>query len=243
VSRLALAPTRPADVAARVCTGLVWSAVVASALFWGSRLLATPSAAAADTSAASALQPVNDDFRRLLGAAEDTSPAAPEPAPAASRFVLNGVVASTEDHESGVALIAIDGQRPRAFRTGDAIDAGYRLDKVSHRSAVLVADDGMAPVVLEMATPEARLAMAQPQPQLQAPQTLAPLPAAPGPTAMVRPDATGPAAVPMVSSVTDPGTAPVPAVDLVQEASARPPGSTANTSSPGRRKRLRGLAR
>jgi general secretion pathway protein C len=205
--------------------------VAASAFFWGSRLLATPSAAPASSAAPSALLPVHDDFTRLLGEPDVTTPAAPEPSPAASRFVLNGVVASTEEADSGIALIAVDGQKPRAFRTGESVGAGFRLDKVSHRSAVVLADDGTPPVVLELAPPDVVLARSQQQQQ--------PLPGATAPAGPNQPIQAG---VPTASSGPDPDPPLEPAVDLVQEASARPSGSAPNTASPGRRKRLRGLA-
>jgi general secretion pathway protein C len=52
-----------------------------------------------------------------------------------SSYQLIGVVASASGH--GSALIAVDGQSPKAYRVGEKIHDGLELESVSERSAKL----------------------------------------------------------------------------------------------------------
>jgi general secretion pathway protein C len=235
VSQSAVALAWHANLATRLCAGLVWALVTASLVFWSYRLILAPAAAPASTAASSALPPAQDMYARLLGESGAAERTAAEPPAAASRFQLSGIIAPTDDDhdhdedDEGIALIAVDGRRARAFRVGEIVDAGLRLGKVSQRSAVLLADDGTAPIVLEVKSPAA--VFARVPPPLPGAVDFATVPAAPGSPA-----------VQTASSGAEPGPALAPAVDLVQEVPARPPGSTPGTLSPGRRQRLRGLS-
>lgn len=78
---------------------------------------------------------------RALGAqAPQAAPVAPHATP--SRFVLTGVVAPAGGgHSSGVALIAIDGQRPGTYRVGAVLDGRWTVKTVERRSVVLRSTD------------------------------------------------------------------------------------------------------
>jgi general secretion pathway protein C len=80
---------------------------------------------------------------RALGAQRVSAPAAAV-ASAPSRYVLTGVVApaatgrsSQGGERSGVALIAIEGQRPSPYRVGAVLDGRWRVHSVERRSVVL----------------------------------------------------------------------------------------------------------
>lgn len=77
---------------------------------------------------------------------------AQEPVPqasAASRFVLQGVVAGAP--RGAAALIAVDGKPARPFRVGTEIEEGFILQSVTGRQAILsVTPGGTAIVTLEM---------------------------------------------------------------------------------------------
>jgi general secretion pathway protein C len=86
---------------------------------------------------------------RALGAPQNAVVAAATAA-APSRYVLTGVVApaatgfSTEGGTgSGVALIAIDGQRPSPYRVGAVLDGRWRVQSVERRSVVLQPAQGL----------------------------------------------------------------------------------------------------
>lgn len=102
-------------------------------MFWGLRLT-SPSDAIAPPAVASAPPAAVDPaaVAQLLGAvsAKATVIAAPE---AASRFVLLGIVADSD--QQGAALIAVDGKPPRPFRVGAKVADGYVLQSVSTRAA------------------------------------------------------------------------------------------------------------
>jgi general secretion pathway protein C len=57
---------------------------------------------------------------------------------ATSRFRLTGVVAAGTGR--GAALIAVDGQPPKAYKVGSLVADGRTLQSVGRRSAVLAAD-------------------------------------------------------------------------------------------------------
>ena len=138
---------------ARISAFLVWAVVSATLLFWGLRLVvqAPPSplhAVAVDDSAA-----VRGDLTRLLGAAPVPLATAVAAVPEANaRFKLLGIMApkSPAAVPQGVALIAIDGKPPRAFRVGTYLDDQLVLQSVSLRTAALGPVGGPAAVVLEM---------------------------------------------------------------------------------------------
>ena len=55
------------------------------------------------------------------------------------RFRLLGVIATGEG--SGSALISVDGQAPKPYLTGDALDGGWSLKTLSEQGAILGAAD------------------------------------------------------------------------------------------------------
>ena len=138
---------------ARLCAFVVWALVGATAVFWGLRLLvhapATPAAAVAVGDAAA----VRVDLTRLLGAAPVAVAAPAAAAEASSRFRLLGIMAakpSTAGRAHGVALIAVDGKLPKAYRVGSPLDGELVLQSVSLRSAAIGPARGGPTVTLEL---------------------------------------------------------------------------------------------
>lgn len=147
------------DSSARWVAALVWAVVAAAAVAWGLPVLTRPTPVPAQ-----ALQPdlavaAAADVSRVLGV--DPPKAAPvdlaEEAPQAdSRFTLLGVVAARPaGGPGGVALIAVDGGKPKAFRVGSAVDADTVLQSVHARGAALGPRNGPARVALELPPPAA----------------------------------------------------------------------------------------
>ena len=169
-------------------TLLVWTAVAASALYWGLKLFVTAPAVPARTAVAVASPVLHADLKRLLG----VDPPPPvvavqaEPAPDA-RFQLLGVLSpkSGQAAREGVALIAVDGKPAKAYRVGAVVDGQTVLKSVASRGAMLGPQDGPAVVALNIAPPPAPatgvLPDASPRPALaaQAPPINYPAPAAP----------------------------------------------------------------
>jgi general secretion pathway protein C len=91
-----------------------------------------------------ALQPVDTHaVARALGAQRAAAPATTA-VQASSRYSLAGVVApaatgrsSPVAEGSGVALIAVDGQRPSPYRVGAVLDGRWKVHSVERRSVVL----------------------------------------------------------------------------------------------------------
>jgi general secretion pathway protein C len=106
----------------------------ASIVFWGLRLTAPADALAPPAVAAAPVAVDPAAVGRLLGATNTPAAAAAMP-DAASRFVLQGVVADTDGR--GAALIAVDGKPARPFRVGAKIGDSYVLQSVDPRAATL----------------------------------------------------------------------------------------------------------
>jgi len=134
---------------ARFLSFLVWVLVAASAMFWALRLFVKAPAAPANTLAVVDSQPSRVDLSRLLGVTPVESVSAPVSA-ISSRFQLTGVMSPKQPGGPGIALIAVDGKLPRAFRLGAAIDGDLVLQKVSLRTASIGPTDGPPAVVLEL---------------------------------------------------------------------------------------------
>nr|WP_325341104.1 type II secretion system protein N [Xylophilus sp.] len=124
-------------------TFVLWAAAAAGAAYWGLRLSAPrdevdvpvrlPAAAAPDAAA----------LARVLGAVPQAA------APAASRYVLLGVLAGRSSG-SGAALIAVDGQPARPYRVGATVAEGVVVQSLGHRQAQLGPAGGAATVQLEL---------------------------------------------------------------------------------------------
>lgn len=157
---------------------LVWALVAASGVAWGLKLFAQPLSAPAQTVVAAPAMAAGGDLTRLFGA-EPPPPvaaAAPPPPPESSRFQLIGVVAapSAAARSQGVALIAVDGKLPRAFKVGAVIDGEHVLKSVQSRAVAIGPRNGVATVSLEL-------------PPLPPPATGVPTPAAGVPVPGVQP--------------------------------------------------------
>lgn len=130
----------------RGMTFVLWALLAGSAAFWALRLNRPPSVVAAPVPVPPAVvDPVA--VGRLLGYVPQaaSAPAVANQPNLAGRFVLTGVVAGSS--RGGAALIAVDGQPPRPFRVGRAIEEGVVLQSVQGRSAVLAAAPDGAPLL------------------------------------------------------------------------------------------------
>ncbi|MEJ8820627.1 type II secretion system protein N [Variovorax humicola] len=148
-----------------IATLLVWALAAASVVFWGLRLTAPADATAppAVTNAPVAVDPAA--VGRFLGAVDAPSAAAAAP-DAASRFVLQGVIADTDGQ--GAALIAVDGKPARPFRVGASIGDSYVLQSVGTRAATL-GSGARGPVAFTLKLPERPMAIPGPPGPVRAP--------------------------------------------------------------------------
>jgi general secretion pathway protein C len=138
-----------------VVTLLLWGLAAACVVFWGLRL-AAPAESTAPPAVASA--PVTVDpasVGRLLGAVNTPAAAAAMP-DAASRFVLQGVIADTDGQ--GAALVAVDGKPARPFRVGASIGDSYVLQSVGARAASL-GTSARGPVAFTLKLPDRPMAI------------------------------------------------------------------------------------
>ena len=147
---------------------LVWALVAGACVFWGARLLAQPAVLTAPVVAMDGGTLANVDVSRLLGAAPQAEAVPVEAAPQiSSRFRLTGVVAPQRASEQGLALISVDGNPPRVYRVGAAIDGDLMLREVSLRTATvassLSSNDPSTSFVLELPSLAAAATGALPQ--------------------------------------------------------------------------------
>lgn len=136
-----------------VAAGLLWLVAGLSAGYWV--LLAWGRAPVTPVTATATALPAPDPalVARVLGALPEVASTgvAQAPVAAATRYTLLGVVAVSADQ--GAALIAVDGQPPRPYPVGAALEGGLVLQAVSRRAARL----GPAltgPATVELALPE-----------------------------------------------------------------------------------------
>ena len=135
---------------------MVWALVAGSALFWGLKLTSRPLPVPPQTQVAAPGVALQGDLTRLLGAEAPAPVAEAAPAPATdARFALIGVVnpKAARAAREGLALIAVDGKPPRAYRVGAVIEGTHVLKAVSARGATLDLKDGGAQVALSIAPP------------------------------------------------------------------------------------------
>lgn len=142
---------------ARLSAFVVWALVAAAAVAWGLKLAAKPLVAPAQTLLAAPAPAAGGDWSRLFGAAppppaEPAAAAAPLPPPESSRFQLIGVVAprSSSATTQGVALIAVDGKAPRAYRVGAVIEGEQVLRSVQQRAVSIGPRRGEPTLTLEL---------------------------------------------------------------------------------------------
>lgn len=132
----------------------VWAAVAASLVYWGFTVAGprTPLPDGARLPAPDAMG--GGGWTQVLGVpdvSDDDEPAMADD----SRFQLLGVVAPQGAAQSsqGVALIAVDGQPPRAVRTGAVVDGDTVLLAVERRAVQLGPRGGPAAVALNLPDP------------------------------------------------------------------------------------------
>lgn len=149
--RLAQLPSSAPGMWPALAAGVLWLAAGLSAGYWAllawGRSPVTPVAAVA-------MAPVGSDaaaVARALGAAAPVAAAeAPAPVAAAARYRLLGVV--DQAGRSGAALIAIDGQPPRPYTVGAALEGGLVLQSVDRLGAKLGASSA-GPATVELSLP------------------------------------------------------------------------------------------
>lgn len=149
-------------MASRLLSFFVWALLIASALFWGLKLFVQ--APGLPEQVQLPTRPVLQvgDLARLLGASAATEDEG-EPAPAGSeRFALLGVVAPRGAAQSsqGVALIAVDGQPAKAFKTGTVVVDDLLLLAVEKRLIRLGPKGGPSSMELSLPEPEQMAAAA-----------------------------------------------------------------------------------
>jgi general secretion pathway protein C len=135
----------------------VWAATAASAVVWGLRLFVPSTPVPAHASVAQPSAAVGD-LTRLFGAEPVAAVEDEEPEPVAdARFQLIGVVAprAAGAADEGLALISVDGNRPRAYRVGATVDGEQVLQSVQQRGATLGPRGGAALVALSIPPPAA----------------------------------------------------------------------------------------
>ena len=117
-------------MSSRLSALVIWAAVAASLAYWGLRWLAQPIAVPANALSVSMDSGSKGDFRRLLSGPAAASPQAIDAgaqSALAGRIQLQGAFASGDASGfSGVALLSVDGQPPRAVRVGQAL--GFNLE-------------------------------------------------------------------------------------------------------------------
>lgn len=140
-------------MAARWTAWIVWAAVAASLVFWGTRLLVRPSLLPAQTQTVANDSAVQADLLRLFAVnAPPPGAAAPvvQDRSLAERFRLLGVAAGAQQSQRGWALIAVDGQAARAYRRGEAIEGEWILQTVTQNQVGIGPRGGQALLQLDL---------------------------------------------------------------------------------------------
>lgn len=193
---------------------VVWAAVAATVVYWGLRLSAGGRPVPPQTMVVSSSANARGDLTRLFGV--EVQPVVAAPPPMAARFQLVGVAAPRAEADGareGVALIAVDGKPPRAYRVGALIDGDNVLQSVRQRGAAIGPRDGATLVSLDLPPP--------------APAATGMLPSAGTPAVMAptMPPARSPLPVPMAP----PGQGPA----VASRASPVAPGNAPSALPPG----------
>jgi len=141
-------------MASRLLTLGVWAVVLASLVFWGLKIFAPRTSVPPGTLMPSRTLAMGGELRRLLGTSEKPDADDEDLANESDRFHLLGVVAPRGGGNSpqGVALIAVDNNPPKAWRTGSVVDGDTVLLSVSQRSVQLGPRGG--PPTTELTLPD-----------------------------------------------------------------------------------------
>lgn len=126
----------------------VWAVAAASAVYWALQLV-KPAPATPPQASVVAAGAMRGDPSRVLG----SDAGVPAESPESSRFELLGVVASRSAELDGVALIAVDGKAPKAFRVGAAVDGDTVVQSVRQREVLLGPRGGSTTVALDLSAP------------------------------------------------------------------------------------------
>jgi len=136
----------------RILALFVWAAVAASVAYWGLRWLSKPMAVPPGTSSVALNTAPQGDIVRLFKAPKsaetETAPQEQQSALAARIQVL-GVVAPRAG-QVGVALMAVDGKPPRAYRIGAAVDGEQVVQAITQQSVQIGPVGGTAAVNLSL---------------------------------------------------------------------------------------------
>jgi general secretion pathway protein C len=147
-----LPSTRSANASrwlAALSTLVVWAAAAAVVAYWVLQFAGVSGRAsqAPTVSRAMSAEPALANVQKALGAT--SGPAVVATADASARFALSGVVALSSGQ--GAALIAVDGQSPKAFKVGQTVAEGLVLQSLGPRQARVGASlNGPALFALDM---------------------------------------------------------------------------------------------
>ena len=117
-------------------TALLWCAAAASVVFWVLQFPQGRSASAVSVVQTGGAMAVHSQASESAQGSRIWGVKGPRPesaVAASGRYQLWGVVAGASGR--GSALIAIDGQPPKAYRVGQALSEGVYLQSLNHRQA------------------------------------------------------------------------------------------------------------
>jgi general secretion pathway protein C len=133
----------------RLSTLVLWTAAAAVVAFWVLKFagLSGQTSQAPTVARSTPAEPATADVQKALGAA--SASAVVVTPDTGARFALSGVVALHSGQ--GAALIAVDGQAPKAFKVGQVVADGWVLLSLAPRQARLATSlDGPTALTLDM---------------------------------------------------------------------------------------------
>lgn len=171
-------------MSSRLSAFVIWALVALSAMYWGLRHVASGPRAPEYTVPVATGGLERGDLARLLGTARVTETAEAPPPAISSRFKLIGVIAPKPRNDgpteaAGLALIAIDGKHPKAFRVGGRVDGDLVLRSVAVRSAALGPANASPLFTLQLPQPAAAATGNLPAPAMTIPEGSARMPQPP----------------------------------------------------------------
>lgn len=142
-------------MASRLLTLAVWALVLASTVFWGLKVFSSRTGVPPGSQTPTVKLAMGGELRKLLGTSEKPEPGDSKKGPPPdARFQLLGVVAPRGAGHSpqGVALISVNDEPAKAWRTGAVLDGDTVLLAVNQRSVQLGPRGG--PATSELSLPE-----------------------------------------------------------------------------------------